>query len=189
MTFGSVSRVLAIACVASAVVTLGACATSPSSVVTARPATQTIGSEATGSIRIAPGSGPDVTTLPFPMAQVWTALPIALDSLSIPLSRVDPAQHVIGNDAFKIRQRLGKSNLSRYLDCGQAQIGPNADSYDVMLTVLVQLQSAGESTTKVSTSVQAAAKPVTYNQGYSQCSTKGELETRLLNIVKAQLQR
>jgi hypothetical protein len=178
------------ACLLSGMFAIGACATSPSSATVTRPATQTIGGpEVGGSIRIAPGSGPDVTTLPFPMAQIWTALPIALDSLTIPVTRVDPAQHVIGNESFKIRQRLGKATLSRYLDCGQTQIGPNADSYEVMLTVLVQLQSVGDASTKVSTTVQAMAKPITFNQGYSQCSTKGELETRLLNVVKAQLQR
>ena len=47
----------------------------------------------------------------------------------------------------------------------------------------------GSIATTISTTVQAMAKPVTFNQGYSQCSSKGELETRLLNMLKAQLQR
>jgi hypothetical protein len=186
----SAFRALRATCVMTTMFMLGACATSPSSATPARPASQTIGgSDVGGTIRISPGSGPDVATLPFSIAQVWTALPIALDSLSIPVSRLDPAQRVIGNEAFKIRQRLGKTNLSRYLDCGQTQIGQNADSYEVVLTVLMQLQSTGDASTRVSTTVQAVAKPITHNQGYSQCSTKGELETRLLNLVKAQLQR
>jgi hypothetical protein len=193
-TFGSASRRVSTAYLVSASVVLvsvvlGACATSPSSVGTARPATQTVGTEASGAIRIAPGSGPDVATLPFAIAKVWAALPIAMDSLGIPVSQLDPATHLIGNSGFKIRQRLGKTNLSKYLDCGQTQIGPNADSYDVQLTVMMGLQSAGEASTRVSTTVSAMAKPILYNQGYSGCSTKGELETRLLNIVKAQLQR
>ncbi len=193
-TFGSALRRVSTAYLVSASVVLGGvalggCATSPSSVGTARPATQTVGSEASGAIRIAPGSGPDVATLPFAIAKVWTALPIAMDSLGIPVAQLDPATHVIGNSSFKIRQRLGKTNLSRYIDCGQAQIGPSADSYDVQLTVLMRLQSEGEASTRVSTTVTAMAKPILYNQGYSGCSTKGELETRLLNIVKAQLQR
>jgi hypothetical protein len=168
---------------------IGACATSPSA-APVRPATQTIGSaDVGGTIRIASGSGPDVATLPFALAQVWTALPLALDSLAIPITKNDASAHIIGNESFKIRQRLGKTALSRFLDCGQTQIGPNADSYDVMLTVLAQLQPASATSTTISTTVQAMAKPVTFNQGYSQCSSKGELETRLLNMLKAQLQR
>ena len=168
---------------------VGACATSPSA-VPVRPATQTIGSaDVGGTIRIASGSGPDVTTLPFALAQVWTALPLALDSLAIPIAKNDANAHIIGNESFKVRQRLGKTSLSRFLDCGQTQIGPNADSYDVMLTVLAQLQPASATSTTISTTVQAMAKSATFNQGYSQCSSKGELETRLLNMLKAQLQR
>ena len=175
----------------SAALLSGACATSPRAAVTTGPATQTIGSAATGgTVRIsAKNDGPDVSTLPYAMARVWSALPVALDSLKVPIARVDPTANVIGNDSFKIRQRLGKTALSRYLDCGAAQIGPNADSYDVMLTVLAQLESTGAASTRLSTTVQAMAKPVTFNQGYSQCRSKGELEARLVSLLKAELER
>jgi hypothetical protein len=112
-----------------------------------------------------------------------------MDSLKVPLGRVDPTLRVVGNESFKIRQRLGKTSLSRYFDCGSTQIGPNADSYDVMVTVLAQLESTGAESTRISTTVQAMAKPITFNQEYAQCSSKGELESKLLGFLRAELQR
>ena len=134
-------------------------------------------------------TGPDVASLPFTIEQVWSALPMVMDSLNVPIAKVDPTQRVFGNESFKVRQRLGKTSLSRYFDCGATQIGPNADSYDVMMTVLVQLQPAGAAATTVSSTVQAMAKPVTFSQEYAPCSSKGELEARLLGFLKSQLQR
>jgi hypothetical protein len=171
---------------------LASCASSPREAMPARPATQTIGApgSATGSITIAtPTVGPDVATLPYPLDRVWTALPIVLDSLKVPLAKVDPAGRVIGNESFKIRQRLGKTALSRYFDCGSTQIGPNADSYDLLLTVIAQLEPAGATATKISTTVQAMAKPITFNQEYAACSSRGELESKLLGLLRAELQR
>lgn len=183
----SLSRVL----MASLALSLGGCATSPRAAAPTRPATQTIGTPSTGgSITIATNSaGPDVAALPYPLEKVWSAMPIVLDSLKVPIGRVDPTLRVIGNEAFKIRQRMGKTSLSRYFDCGSTQIGPNADSYDVMVTVLAQLESTGAASTRISTTVQAMAKPITFNQEYASCSSRGELESKLLGFLRAELQR
>lgn len=154
----------------------------------AQPATQTIGSrDLGGSIRVATSTAPDVTTLPYAIDQVWRALPAAFDSLSIPIAHSDPDTHVLGNDRFKIRQRLGKTSLSRFFDCGETQIGANADSYEVMLTVRMQLQAAGAASTKVATIVEALARPITFNQAYSRCQTRGALESRLIAQLRARL--
>lgn len=109
------------------------------------------------------------------------------DSLGVAVSTVDQAQHVIGNDALKVRQRLGKAPLSRYLDCGQTQIGPNADSYDVVLTLLVHLQPNGVGSTTLLSTVEATAKPIAYAQSASACSSKGALESRLTTLIQTLL--
>lgn len=137
-----------------------------------------------GSITISPGGGPNVNTLAFPADQVWRAMPAAFDSLAIPVTRLDPATMVIGNEGFKIRQRLGKVPLSRYIDCGQTQIGPNADSYEVYITLVVQLVREGAGTRMV-TSFESSARPLTFSQAYSGCTSRGSLESRLLAVVQA----
>jgi hypothetical protein len=95
---------------------------------------------------------------------------------------LDASKHLAGNAGFKLRQRLGKVPLSRYFDCGTTQVGPNAESYDVYLTVLTSVASdAGGA--KVATVVDASAKPVAFSQAYSACSTTTALEKRLQTLV------
>lgn len=171
---------------------LAACASSSTatSSLPARPSSQTAGLSTGGqSIRVTSNATANVTTLPYPIESIWSLMPLVYDSLNVPIGKVEPGVHTIGNDGFKIRQRLGKTSLSRYIDCGQAQIGPNADSYDVVLTVVTQLTPNNDKTTTVATSVLASAKPVTYNQGYSQCSTKGGLEAKVLSVLRTALAR
>jgi hypothetical protein len=114
-------------------------------------------------------------------------LPGVLDTLGIPVGTLEPASRTIGNSGLKIRGRLRGVPLSRYIDCGNStQIGPNADSYDVNLVFLAEVRPAqGGSTVRVT--LQAVAKPVNFAQDYSQCSTKGVLESRFFDILSARL--
>ena len=131
----------------------------------------------------------DVIHLEYALDAVWRILPSVFDSIGITVNTIDQSRKTIGNPGYKIRQRLGKSPLSKYLDCGNTQIGPNADSYDVMLTVLSTVAPEGASGATLSTLVEAQAKPVTYNQAYSRCSSKGGIESRISELVKARLSR
>jgi hypothetical protein len=153
------------------------------------PAQRPVGTIDGANIVITAASTPDVSTLAAPMAQSWNALRAAYDSLGIPVTSQDPQRRIIGNEAWKVRQRIARTPLSRFLDCGSSQIGPNADSYDVVLFVQSQLLPADAGSTKLSTIVEAQARPATYNQAWSRCSTKGALETRIADLVKAQLAR
>ena len=159
----------------------------PSSTV--RPATQTIGRGDIGSVVVSTAGSLDVTDLPYTADAVWGVLPSVYDSLAIPISSMDPARKEIGNSGYRIRSRLGKVSLSRYLDCGSTQIGPNADNYDVVLTVLSVVAADGASASKLTTSVEAQARPATYNQGYSRCTSKGGIETRIAELTKARLSK
>lgn len=181
-------------CAATALLLLagvGACASSSAATaVPTRPSTQAVGLSAGAStMRISSNTEADVSTLPYPVQTVWSMLPSVYDSLGVPVARLEPGPHIIGNDGFKIRQRLGKTALSRFIDCGSAQIGPNADSYDVVLTVVTQLTPIDATSTTIATTVLASAKPVTYTQGYSQCSTKGGIESRVLSVLRTALAR
>ena len=125
----------------------------------------------------------------YPLDQVWRALPGVFDSLKIPLTTVDPSRHLIGNEGMKIRQKLGTVALSQYLDCGQAQIGPSADTYDVFLSVVTTLRSTSAAETELSTTVESAAKPLAFGQEYSRCTSKGGIETRIVSILNGRLSK
>lgn len=174
------------------VLPLAACATSNSSSAPT-PASQTVrvvGATGGASLTMAGNNTSNVHTLAFGMDQVWRALPFVFDSIGIPVGTLDPAKRTIGNSGFKVRGRLKGVPLSRYIDCGNStQIGPNADAYDVNITMFAELHPGEAGATVLSTTMDAVARPATFAQEYSHCSSKGALETRFADILKARLER
>lgn len=168
---------------------LAACASSSGAAAstTRAPVTQTIGSTAVGRTVVTSTTDADVVTIPHDADLVFRILPSLFDSLGVQVNTIDPARKTIGNSGFKVRQRLGKAVLSTLIDCGNTQIGPNADSYDVYMTITTSVSSAGAGSARLSTLVEAQAKPITYNQGYNRCTTKGTLEQRLADLVTRRL--
>lgn len=167
-----------------------ACSSATQTGGTSAPVIQSVGVAGTSDRMTIGGaaSGPTTHTIDAVADRVWRVLPAAFDSIGVPVARVDPAQKVIGNEGYKVRQRLRSVPLSRYIDCGQTQIGPNADSYEVFMTLIVQVRAGtGGTTSSLVTTFETSARPLTFNQGYSRCSTRGSLEARLLEAVKAQL--
>lgn len=168
-------------------VTLAACASG--STTTGRPETMRVvgsGGIATGGFTMNATSSASVTKVAFPLDLVWRALPAVYDSLKIPPTTLDRKTHQFGNEGLRIRQRLAGVSLSKYIDCGQAQIGPSADSYDIFLNVTTTLTAAGAGETEVATMVEAAAKPL-IGQDYTRCTSKGTLENLISSIVAAKL--
>ncbi|HEY5490019.1 MAG TPA: hypothetical protein VIK25_02400 [Gemmatimonadaceae bacterium] len=141
-----------------------------------------------GKLTVTSQSRASVTGMAFTVDQVWKVLPSVLDSLGVKASSIDPSQHAIGAENFKVRVQLGRTPLSRYLECGGTQVGANADSYEVLLTVLAQVQPVATGGSTLSTLFEAVAKPIAFSQGYSKCSSKGLFETRLVEAVKKRLQ-
>jgi len=132
----------------------------------------------------------NVQTLAFAPDQIFRVLPNVLDSLGIPVAMLEPSKRSIGNPAFKIRQRLKGTSLSRYIDCGSStQVGANADNYDVSLVVIADVAAAAANSSRVTLTFEAVAKPVNFSQQYSQCNSRGSFETRFFDVLKAKLQR
>ena len=130
-----------------------------------------------------------VSVLASGIDKAWLVLPAVYDSLGIPRSKVDRASYTIGNLGMQVRRRLGNVRLSKYLDCGTAQQGPSADSYDVNLSVTTQLQAEPTGATRVTTTVAAMAKPIMLSGEYSRCSSTGEIELQVHNLLDAAVQR
>lgn len=166
---------------------LAACASSSGGPTPSRPATQTMGSADVGTITVTNASTADVSHLPYSVDAVWRIMPSVFDSVGVPITLLDQASHSIGNQGYKLRGRLGKTILSRLIDCGNTQIGPNADTYDVYLSVVTTVQAEGATGAKLSTVVDAKARPITYNQGYSNCASRGGIEIKIADLVKARL--
>ena len=156
---------------------------------TATPDRETVRVSGAGSLRMAALDQTSDAKISFPIGKVWHALPAAYEQLGIPITQADEATHTIANGGLKIRRELGKTSLSRYIDCGTTQIGENADSYDVYLTITSHVDEEATSGFSVlRTTFEAMARPIAFSRDYSRCSSKGELEKRLAEAVKSQLQ-
>lgn len=155
-----------------------------------RPASETVRVMTGGvgtTLTMSGSDGVSVRTVAAPLDQVWRLLPGVLDTLGIPINVVDPAKHTIGNSGFNTRKALRSVSLSRYIDCGNSTgIGPNADTYQVNLEFLVDVQPV-DAGTSIRMTLQAMGKPINFAQDYSACSSKGALETRLVEIVSARI--
>lgn len=158
---------------------------------TGRPAAETVrlNGGTAGSLTISPSSSSAQHALAYSVDQVWRVLPPVFESMGIPIGVLDPAAHQAGNAGFKLRRQLGGTPLSRYFNCGQTQIGPNADSYDVYLTAMATLAPAPDGTTTMTTAMDAAARPVSFSQDYTRCTTTGELEARIMTAITKALEK
>ncbi|MEP6690402.1 MAG: hypothetical protein ABJD07_04550 [Gemmatimonadaceae bacterium] len=125
-----------------------------------------------------------VPTLP---ARVWRELPAAYDSLGIPVTKLINEDMLIGNQNFKVRRSLAGVRLPKYLECGGPASAPNAETYQVTMSILTQLQKREDGGTLVSTLIDASAQSVNFNNSSVACRSNGDLEKLVAKIVQARL--
>ncbi len=176
-----------------ALVAIGACASSQSSQSSlpapgARQNIRVATPMGETDLSMVAGSSPSIGRVGAPIDRAWSMLPSVYDSLGIPIGMANSASHTVGNINFKARQHLGKSYLSKYLDCGQTQIGASADSYDVVLTVYTELQTVATDVTQITTTLSASARPPAFAQAYSNCTSTMVLEAKIIALLRARLQ-
>jgi hypothetical protein len=169
---------------------LSACASSGASSPASSPTTETVRITGAGntSLTLTSNAGAQVTKIEAPPEKVWLALAGAYAKVGIPITEVDTVHQRIANSGLKLRRQLNGTSLSRFIECGSTQIGDNADSYDVFLTVSSTVKAdpvSGMAT--LETMFESQAKPVSFSREYARCSTKGLLEQRIVEAVKAQL--
>lgn len=157
----------------------GTGSTAATSIETTRVATPVGTTTLTSVASLQPG----FVTLRYPIDVVWRALPAVYDSIGIPVSKLDTLTHVIGTEGFRLRRRLGGVSLTRYLDCGQAQGFRSAETYEINLAVITQLQPADAGGTTAATTVQASAKPINFAGEFAPCSSSGDLEKRVGEVL------
>lgn len=168
---------------------LSACASSTVNTGAREAETVRIAGGQGGELRLTSNTQASVTRIAFPMGKVWHALPAAFEKLGIPITSVDTATRTISNGGLKTRRVLGSAPLGRFIDCGSTQIGDNADTYDVYLTVVSQVEE--DKTTGLAvlrTTFESMARPISFSREYSRCSSRGELEKRMASAVMDQLQ-
>lgn len=169
------------------VLALAAC----SSATTSTQRTETTYIPGAGVLSVTSENGTIAVVMGAPLQQVWRILPTAFDSAGITLTLIDPKKHLMANEGFKIRQKLKNERLSTYFECGTTQVGPNADSYELYITVNSFLEPLkGDTTrTRMTVALTAAAKPLQFSQDYSRCTSKTILERKMLDVVADALRK
>jgi hypothetical protein len=142
-----------------------------------------------GSLSVSPSSGLSTHEFAASVDRVWKIMPAVFDSIAVPVALLDPQTHTIGNRGFKLRGKLGKVGLARYIDCGTTQIGPNAESYDITLTVTTTLASTAGGATAMTIDLEASARPLAFAQEPFRCETRGNLENRIKDLTTALVSR
>ncbi len=118
-------------------------------------------------------------------AQVHRELIAAYAQLGIPAELINPSTGLVAVTEKRVSQRLAGEPLSRFLSCGATITGARADQDRIMLSVISYAKPVGMSGSRVETRVNSTAIDVTGTGGRQPCTTSGELETRLHNMVKA----
>ena len=129
-----------------------------------------------------------VDELPVAADSAWALMPAVYGELGINYNTLDQTRRVIGNDALRVRQRMGDMPLSRYLSCGSDNGRENANSYAVTMAVRTQV-AAGTTpgTTTVVTTVRATARSLLFNSGDVECASTQQLEERIAKALKAKI--
>jgi hypothetical protein len=167
-----------------------ACASPSGGVAPEHPETVRIsGGSAPGTMQITTvtTTAPNVAILAWPVAAVWRVLPRVFDSLGIATNTVDSKSYVMGNAGFRVRRLLGKVPLSKYIDCGNAQGPPSADTYEIQMSIVTQLTPGAGNATTVTTTLEASGRPITLSSEYSRCTSRGVLEPAIAAVAQARL--
>jgi len=171
------------------VLALAACARSQSGPESAsQPVTMRVGTNA-GNLTVATTSvnAANVSVVNAPAARVWQTLPSVFSALRVPVTTLVSNDMLIGNYRAKVRRELGAAPLSRYLSCGSGSGGQNADTYDVTLTLLTQVTGGTGESSKVITTVEANAVSASFGGAPVPCTTTGDLETRIADMIRERL--
>ena len=133
-------------------------------------------------------SAANKTVISMPIDKVWDALVKAYTLASIQPTDLNATTRSIGNASFKVRRKLGDLQLRNALDCGGDNSNPNADSYELTLSVRSQLSTDASGGTLLQTFVEGTGKNAMTNSGNQvPCYSSGGIETRIVDLVKSGL--
>ena len=144
--------------------------------------TRIVGVQSDMEMRTSPTGSRASVLVNAPLSDVWQKLSTVYDSVGIPVTTSDPGQGVLGTENFKIRRKLKDAPLTRYLDCGNTQGGPSAETYEIIMIVKTYLQPATGGT-MATTFLQASGRPVSFSGNYVNCASTGRLEARIGELL------
>lgn len=124
--------------------------------------------------------------LEHPADRVWSLVPSAYQLLTIPVSGIDSTnKRVVGT--VQARRTFRDQPVSNFVDCGTSLTGLNANTYSVAMRLTTQVEPTGAGASRLRTLVDANGTNTGGNT--VRCSSTGELELQILNLVREGLSR
>jgi len=119
----------------------------------------------------------------------FQALAAAYGTLKIPVTDLNQAARTVANQAYRVRRRIGDVPTMRAVDCGGDSGMPNAETYQLTLTIQSRVVAGDAPGTSVieSTVEGTGRNPTTAASSDVRCSSIGGLEKRIGELVKASL--
>lgn len=122
------------------------------------------------------------------MDAAWTALNVVYSDLKIPITTLVDAQHLLGNESFKVRRRVGDIPMHQILDCGNAQGIPNAETYDILMTISSFLAPNPKGGINLITRIDATGRSPNFaRENAVACHSSGSLEKDIAERVRKKL--
>ena len=132
----------------------------------------------------------DTVVIEAPLGEAWTALVAVYEELDLPTALHDQSASQLGTGSYRVRRnRIGRTRLSQYLDCGQGLEGEYANVYDVTLELLTTLRRVEPNRTALLVSVQASARQRTAGGDAIHCTPNRRLAQRLGELMTEQLSK
>ena len=123
-----------------------------------------------------------------PPDAVFKAVSAAYSTLKIPVTEVNQANRTIGNAAYRIRRRIVDVPTMKAVDCGGDSGMPNAETYQLLLTIRTRVTANDAGGSVVQSTVEGSGRnPTTAGSSDVICTSTGGLEKRIAELVKENL--
>ncbi|MCC7003149.1 MAG: hypothetical protein IT357_13410 [Gemmatimonadaceae bacterium] len=120
--------------------------------------------------------------------ETWAVLPVVYKELAIPLTMSEPKTKTIGNTGWKMRRSIGKVPVYRYMDCGSSGTIQNAETYELTLSIVSQVQPNPSGGSSLLTTITGTGRnPITSNSNEVRCVSTSQLEIRIRDMVQKAL--
>lgn len=124
---------------------------------------------------------------PYTAEQVFGVLASVYEDLKIPVTTMVSKDHIIGNLDFRGRRAIGSLVMRRLLDCGGTTGEPNADSFDMFMSISSEVKAEGAHESVLATVFQASGRPIAFSGNDVRCTSTGEIETKIAALTKLKL--
>lgn len=129
-----------------------------------------------------PESGVSADSVHAPASSAWRAIPEAYAQFELGVTP-DSNSRVV-TSTKRSRRTLGKTPLSRIVECGSPLGVKRADHFTVTLSVVTLVDSVAPAVSVLRTRVQATAYDVAGNSNVVTCATTGHLEAAIAGEVR-----